>query len=294
MAAEAVKEAANVLGREKSFPVVDKILRATGGNSEFESQLLSVINEELIKAGETFASWNAEQIKALTCLTKSKNILNFLKENIKDRVGLKTFYELATISAGESDLEIDRVSHFYQSVNGYAPLILDLKIKACSFEDFLNACRSVFAAMKSDPAISQKLVESSNRNLEWIKACKEQQGSVEQSSLTLVAKINHTGVYTVAAPKSKFTRKSNSLTMDNCIQLTYQKVISETEAKELPLEELQELRSKLMLITAGTNGQKDVDRFVRILGLVEIVAKYFISLVSAGCHLFSHWKLQVP
>ena len=80
--------------------------------------------------------------------------------------------------------------------------------------------------------------------------------------------------------------------------MTYQKVSSENEedvlVKELPLEELQELRSKLMLITAGTNGQKDVDRFVRILGLVELVAKHFIALISAGCHLFSQWKLQVP
>jgi hypothetical protein len=35
----------------------------------------------------------------------------------------------------------------------------------------------------------------SNRNLEWIKACKDQQGSVEQSSLTLVSKINESGVF---------------------------------------------------------------------------------------------------
>jgi hypothetical protein len=56
------------------------------------------------------------------------------------------------------------------------------------------ACKSVCDTLATDPHIAEKLVES-NRNLEWIKACKDQQGSVEQSSLTLVSKINESGVF---------------------------------------------------------------------------------------------------
>jgi hypothetical protein len=79
--------------------------------------------------------------------------------------------------------------------------------------------------------------------------------------------------------------------------MSYQKVANQSAGEivmtELSLEDLRELRSKLMLITAGTDGKKDVDRFAKILSLVELVTKHFIALINAGCHLFLHWKLQV-
>ena len=190
-------------------------------------------------------------------------------------------------------MEVDRLRHFYHSVNAYSPLILDLNIKGCSFEDCLKACGSVFTAMEMDSSIAEKLIDSSNRNLEWIKACEDQRGSVEQSSLTMVSKINQTGVYTISMPR-KNTVQMDHKRIDMCIKMSYQKVANETDSMtELQLEELQELRSKLMLITAGTEGKKDVDRYVRILSLVELVAKHYIALRIAGCHLYAHWKLQV-
>ena len=79
--------------------------------------------------------------------------------------------------------------------------------------------------------------------------------------------------------------------------MSYQKIAIQTGPKvilaEVSLDDLQELRSKLMLITAGTDGKKEVDRFTRLFSLVELVTKHFIALENAGCHLFSHWKLQV-
>jgi hypothetical protein len=52
--------------------------------------------------------------------------------------------------------------------------------------------------------------------------------------------------------------------LDGCIRLRYQKVSGQTEElQEMSLEELKELNSKLMLITAGTEGKKDVERFSR-------------------------------
>ena len=85
--------------------------------------------------------------------------------------------------------------------------------------------------------------------------------------------------------------------IENCIKMKYQKVDNQEQGKivltEVSLEELQELRSKLMLITTGTEGKKDVDRFAKILSLVELVTKVFISLVNCGCHLFTKWKLEV-
>jgi hypothetical protein len=294
--ANAIKIATEVLGRETPFEIVENILRATQGGAGFQDQPLRIISAELIKAGETFSAWTKEQIKTLNNLNLSGKILKWLKDNIKDRGDLKTFYELATISAGESDLEVDKVSNFYQSVNGYAPLILDLSVEKCSFDEFITSCQAVFVALDRDDKIAEKLVDS-NRNLEWIKACKDQQGSVEQTSLTMVAKINQTGIYEISMPSQNSSPSTNMKTIDNCIRMSYQKVANQSAGEivmtELSLEELRELRSKLMLITAGTDGKKDVDRFAKILSLVELVTKHFIALINAGCHLFLHWKLQV-
>jgi ABC-type Fe3+-citrate transport system substrate-binding protein len=209
---------------------------------------------------------------------------------------MKTFSDLASIYVnGESDHEQDRFFNFNGAVTAYAPLILDLnRDDGCTFDKFLTACQAVFSALKTDPEISAKLVES-NRNLEWIKACKDQQGSVEQTSLKMVAKINQTGVFQISLPDER--SDDDSKTPDNCVKMSYQKFscqkAGESSSKSLSLEELKDLNSKLMLITAGTEGKKDVDRFSRILNLVEQVTRLFIDLVNAGCHLFSQWKMKV-
>ena len=258
------------------------------------------LNDDLARDGATFSRWTETQIGVLEILPLCGNLLAWLDANIKDRNDLKTFYDLATISAGESDHELDRVSHFYQAVSAYAPLILDLPADA-SFQQFQAAAQAVFNAMAADPHIATKLVDS-NRNLEWIKACKDQQGSVEQSSLTLVAKINQTGIFQLGRPPTdrKATAAETMSRPEDCIKVFYHKVSSYSQdveegrkMQELTMAELKELNSKLMLITAGTDGKRDVERFSRILGLVERVGRHFIDLLNAGCHLFSQWSLKV-
>ena len=260
------------------------------------------LNDDLARDGASFSGWTETEIGVLESLPLCGNLLAWLDSNIKDRNDLKTFYDLATISAGESDHELDRVSHFYQAVSGYAPLILDLPTDG-SFQQFQAAAQVVFNALAMDPHIATKLVDS-NRNLEWIKACKDQQGSVEQSSLTLVAKINQTGIFQLGLlPTDKKKSAATAISRpDDCIKVFYHKVASNSQAEEeevqrmmqeLTLTELKELNSKLMLITAGTDGKRDVERFSRILGLVERVARHFIDLLNAGCHLFSQWSMKV-
>ncbi len=72
------------------------------------------VNEDLLKAGEAFSQWGAREVEVLASLTKCGSLLAWLATNIRDRSDLKTFYDLATIAAGESDHELDRVTHFYQ------------------------------------------------------------------------------------------------------------------------------------------------------------------------------------
>jgi hypothetical protein len=84
--------------------------------------------------------------------------------------------------------------------------------------------------------------------------------------------------------------------MDHCLRLFYYKVSGQGEdekMEKLSLDQLKDLNSKLMLITAGSEGKKDVERFSRTLGLIELVGRHFLDLIHAGCHLFAQWNLKV-
>ena len=76
---------------------------------------------------------------------------------------LKVLVDLALISAGESDMETDRISDLHTSCLGFSPLIFDLKETEISKVDFarlMKACESVWKAVEADSLLPQKLVRN--------------------------------------------------------------------------------------------------------------------------------------
>ena len=101
--------------------------------------------------------------------------------------------------------------------------------------------------------------------------------------MTTVEQINSTGIFTIersSGIKVEFKQIENSTNDD-------------IARKVFTIEEVSELRSKLMLITTGTKGKVLVDRFVNIFGLTEQVHDCLMKLTSSGCHLFSKWKVSL-
>lgn len=74
-----------------------------------------------------------------------------------DTSALSTLVDLAMISAGENDLEVDRISNFHTSCLNFAPLIFDLD-KSIGFEGLMEACKPVWEAVEKDGKLSVKLV----------------------------------------------------------------------------------------------------------------------------------------
>ena len=69
--------------------------------------------------------------------------------------------DLALITAGESDMETDRISSLHTSCLGFAPLIFDLKETEdykVSFERLMKACDPVWQAVEADKTLPKKLV----------------------------------------------------------------------------------------------------------------------------------------
>lgn len=70
---------------------------------------------------------------------------------------VKVYVELASISAGENDAEIDQVACFHDAVMGYAPLLYGLRPHT-GFEDFMRCARQVWDAQTRDEKLPDKLV----------------------------------------------------------------------------------------------------------------------------------------
>ena len=76
---------------------------------------------------------------------------------------LKVLVDLALISAGESDMETDRISSLHTSCLGFAPLIYDLKESQehkVNFDQLMKACDPVWKAVEADKTLPKKLVRS--------------------------------------------------------------------------------------------------------------------------------------
>ena len=76
---------------------------------------------------------------------------------------LKVLVDLALISAGESDMETDRISSLHTSCLGFAPLIFDLREsedQKVNFDDLIKACDPVWKAVETDHTLPQKLVSA--------------------------------------------------------------------------------------------------------------------------------------
>ena len=74
---------------------------------------------------------------------------------------LKVLVDLALISAGESDMETDRISSLYTSCLGFAPLIFDIKEseeRRVSFDQLMNTCDPLWKAVETDQMLPEKLV----------------------------------------------------------------------------------------------------------------------------------------
>ena len=169
------------------------------------------------------------------------------------------FVELASISAGESDTEVDRIHFMQGSVSAYSALIFDLGAQS-DFQEFTRAMKHLVAALREDKMIPRKLIDT-NHHLAWIKVIKEQHGSVETSSLQQVEAINKTGKYYVGHYHQDEKRS---------LRLKFQQVQQELEShgkkeyeKELTEDDLKELQSKLMLISKSSESTCEVEEFVR-------------------------------
>ncbi|XP_026862579.2 E3 ubiquitin-protein ligase rnf213-alpha [Electrophorus electricus] len=283
--AQVVMMVKQTLCLQGDFQVLEKLLVVT--HLDFKKERIDSIDNELMQAKAVLVDITEPRRHCLQELGLRKNFVMWVKEALEDINELKVFVDLASISAGENDLDVDRVACFHDAVLGYSPMLYELKTDA-GFRIFKEILKKLWKALDNDPNLPKKLRDTA-RHLEWLKTVKDSHGSVELSSLSLASAINTKGIYIISAENQK------KLSLDKVIKLQITEVHDEgLETRCYSLEDLRDLQNKLMLMSGkGEQGQNEVDQFAEVFAGVQRLASAFIDLFVAGNPLFRHWETHI-
>uniref|UniRef100_A0A672LBL4 RING-type E3 ubiquitin transferase n=1 Tax=Sinocyclocheilus grahami TaxID=75366 RepID=A0A672LBL4_SINGR len=284
--AEVVMMVKETLCLQGDFQVLEKLLSFFQRHVDFKKERLDSIDDELVQAKIVLVEITESRRLCLQELSRRKNFVTWVKEVLQDINELKVFVDLASISAGENDMEVDRVACFHDAVLGYSSMLYDLKPDA-DFMLFKETLKNLWKALDNDRNLPKKLSDSA-RHLEWLKTVKDSHGSVETSSLSLASAINMNGIYIISAQNQK-------LCLEDILKLHIMEEHDEgCETRIYSFEDLRELQNKLMLMSGkGDQGQREVNRFAEVFASVQRLACAFIDLFVAGNPLFRHWKAKV-
>ncbi|XP_035676169.1 LOW QUALITY PROTEIN: E3 ubiquitin-protein ligase rnf213-alpha-like [Branchiostoma floridae] len=226
---------------------------------------------------------------ALNTFVLSKPLVEWMRVHTKDTKELKVFADLASISAGETDIEIDRVNMLLSAGIGYGPLIYDLK-KDAGFTEMMQAVKRLETYLTQDPNLPKKLRDMKN-HLAWLTHVQESHGSVEKSSLSQAEAINAKGIYEIG---DIIQPKDIHEPLDGVISLRLSQAEGDADDRHYSVSNLKTLQSKLMLI-AGTadKGKEEVEKFVEVFNGVSRLGNVYLRLRKTGSVLFDKWTCTV-
>ncbi|XP_072299402.1 E3 ubiquitin-protein ligase rnf213-alpha-like [Eucyclogobius newberryi] len=283
--AEIIMKVKRSLCPQGDFSILDNLMKVTPSN--LKTLQINQINNDLIQAKKDLVEITEDRKDCLVELALRGNFVRWVKEALEDINELKVFVDLASISAGENDMDVDRVACFHDAVLGYSSMLYELK-QDSDFKSFKSAIQKLWKALQNDPNLPKKLRDSA-RHLEWLKTVKESHGSVELSSLSLASSINKKGIYVISAQSGK------RLSLDEALKLQITEEHDDgRQIRNYSLEDLRELQNKLMLMSGkGDQGQHEVEHFTEVFDSVQRLSEAFIALYTAGNPLFRHWEAQI-
>ncbi|KAK2820122.1 hypothetical protein Q5P01_023081 [Channa striata] len=282
-AASAILKIAEKMKLSGNFSEIDTLSQLN--EDAFKQRILGSLGPDLFRAQQHLSTVSTQQTACLEEFLASQSLVNWVKGNLKNMSDVKVYVELASISAGENDTEIDQVACFHDAVMGYGPLLYSLSPKA-GFEEFMKCARQVWDTQSRDEKLQDKLREST-RLLSWLKALKETHGSVEQSSLSLASSINAHGVYHIGWSDQNTEKRC----LQNMVQVTVKRG---REEKSYKLDDLLELQNKLMLMSSkGEHRREQVNSFTEVFEGVQRLGTILLRMQTSGNLLFRKWHAKV-
>ncbi|XP_062457519.1 E3 ubiquitin-protein ligase rnf213-alpha-like [Rhea pennata] len=294
---------------------------------EFKNKPLNYMTQDLMEVKKTLSDITPEVMDFLKELLECarQGFTSWIKTIIKDKSEIPVFVDLASVSAGGNEKDIDRVRFFRNAMAASAPIVLDL-CPTDGFKQFSAALSFIREAVGKDSNLTKNLRDTCN-NKKWLQMVHDLHGSVERSSILQARSINGNGIFTISLPQ-KFKRKRSDTqgrhdaqhcqstlehgpcsdvvfssafqaTLEDCISLRLLKDGTESmsqaaQTRTYSLAQLTELQNKLMLIaTKADQGREEVNRFLEILEKVETVGKLYLELLRVGNILFIDWEAEI-
>ncbi|KFV07669.1 E3 ubiquitin-protein ligase RNF213, partial [Pterocles gutturalis] len=149
-----VKESLNLHG---DFSILQNLLDIVEKLESYKTQKLDSISLELMRAKTLLQGITVTRRGCLRELAHQKEFVCWVREALKDMNELKVFVDLASISAGENDMDVGRVACFHDAVHGYSSLLYELRQES-GFEDFMGCLKKLWRALDSDENLPKKLV----------------------------------------------------------------------------------------------------------------------------------------
>ncbi|KAM8845445.1 E3 ubiquitin-protein ligase rnf213-alpha-like isoform 2-T2 [Spinachia spinachia] len=283
--AQMITKVKETLCLQGDFQVLETLTGVS--HADFQTEQLNRIDNDLMQAKMALVDITESRRLCLQELGLRGHFVKWVKDALEDINELKVFVDLASISAGENDMDVDRVACFHDAVLGYSSMLYELKPDS-GFRAFKEVVKKLWKALENDSNLPKKLGDSA-RHLEWLKTVKDSHGSVELSSLSLASAINSKGIYLISAQGVK------KLSLDTALKLQIPEEHDEgRQIRSYSLEDLRELQNKLMLMSGkGDQGQNEVDHFAEVFASVQRLAEAFIALYTAGNPLFRHWEAAI-
>ncbi|XP_076856258.1 E3 ubiquitin-protein ligase rnf213-alpha-like isoform X2 [Brachyhypopomus gauderio] len=281
--AQIIMDVKKVLCPTGDFQILDSLLHAS--EADFKAESLDHIDDNLISTKKILADISEARRLCLQEIGHRRNFVEWVKEALRDISQLKVFVDLATISAGENAMDVDRVACFHDAVLGYSSILYGLNSDS-DFSAFKRALQKLWQALENDSNITKKLRDTA-RHLEWLKTVKESHGSVELSSLSLAKAINARGVYTIDA------RHQEKICIETALRLDVPEEHEGQETRCYSLEDLRDLQNKLMLMSGKPEQSNEVEHFTEVFDHVQRLAGTYLDLLSAGNPLFKQWEAKI-
>ena len=252
----------------------------------FQNKPLSSINEEVCFTASVLQNITEEDRSFLDTILKNIKFINWVKQNMKNLNDLKTFVEIALTSSSGDQSETDRIMILHSVCTNLAPLIFKVDSQTtCNY--LIERCREVFSIVRTNKELIGLLGYVSENILYW-EELKKSQGSLEEGALIQLEKIVSSGVCTVSTAKSSIPDLMISLTVGSDGEVT----------KAYNLEQLKDLRSKLMLIVGKSkiiskcDSHSNAVTFNNFFDLVLEIANIFSALVEIGNMQYLNYSIS--
>ena len=271
-AAECIYDLKDALLISKKY---ERIQNLKNISATFNNKQLSQVDAKV--SGVATKLSQLSNLEVIRAFIDKISFVNWIRENLKDLNEVKTFVDISLTTCGGNPVDIDRITCLSSVCTNFAPLIFRIK-QDTNYNELIGRCYEVIVNVEKNKGLP-KLLRQAGDSISFWEEMKKSHGSVEETTLMQLHSIINDGVFCL-----KF---GESLTLSEIVTVRIDR--GEAEDKIYKLEQLNEFRSKIMLVVSKsfhigqhTDSYEKSQLFTQILDLVIDIGKIVIKLIETG------------